>query len=128
MGPGFSSSPLRDYWAVLVSRRWVLLLIVATFMIVALIGTFEAVPQYRATTTLHIERHSPDIFTFQGLGQSEMSWTSYTDFYQTQYSILSSLAVARRRGGEDSPRGSAFRRPDRPISARSARGSSAQTS
>ena len=96
MGPGFSSSPLRDYWAVLVSRRWVLFLIVATHMIVALIGTFVAVPQYRATTTLHIERHSPDIFTFQDLGQSEMSWTSYADFYQTQYKILSSPAVARR--------------------------------
>lgn len=87
---------LLDYWAVIVHRRWVLGLTVLTFAVVAVIGTFTVEPRYRATTTLHIERNSPDIFTFQGLGQSDASWTSYTDFYQTQYKILSSPVVSRR--------------------------------
>jgi succinoglycan biosynthesis transport protein ExoP len=87
---------LLDYWAVIRHRRWVLVLTVLTFAVVSLIGTFTATPQYRATTTLHIERKNPDIFTFQDLGQSDVTWTSYTDFYQTQYKILSSPAVARR--------------------------------
>ncbi len=87
---------LRDTWAVLVHRRWVLLLTLLTFGVVSLIGSFTATSRYRATTTLHIERHSPDIFTFRDLGQSEMSWTTYQDFYQTQYNILASPTVARR--------------------------------
>lgn len=91
-----SNTHLLDYWAILVHRRWVLVLTLLTFVVVALIATFTTEPLYRATTTLHIERKSPDIFTFQDLGQSEVSWTAYADFYQTQYKILSSPAVARR--------------------------------
>ena len=87
---------LMDYWAVVLHRRWVLLLTVLTFTVVAVIAMFTAEPQYRATTTLHIEHQSPDIFTFRDLGQSERSWTAYADFYQTQYNILASPAVARR--------------------------------
>ena len=67
---------LLDYWAILVQRRWTLLLTVLTFTVISLISTFTAVPLYRASTTLHIERQSPDIFTFQDLGQSDISWTS----------------------------------------------------
>ena len=62
------STHLLDYWTVIVHRRWVLLLTVLTFVVIAVIGTFTATPQYRATTTLHIERKNPDIFTFQDLG------------------------------------------------------------
>ena len=96
MSPSAGGTQLLDYWAVILHRRWVLLLVVFTFAVIALIGTFTAEPLYRATTTLHIERQNPEIFTFRDLGQSEMSWASYEDFYQTQYKILSSLAVSRR--------------------------------
>lgn len=88
--------PLLDLWAVLVHRRWVILLTLLTFAVVSLIGSLTVEPRYRASTTLHIERKSPDIFTFRDLGQSDHSWSAYADFYQTQYNILSSPVVARR--------------------------------
>jgi capsular exopolysaccharide synthesis family protein len=87
---------LLEYWAIIVHRRWVIVLTVVTFLVIGLVGTYTTQPKYRATTTLHIERKNPDIFTFQDLGQSEVSWTAYADFYQTQYNIMSSPTVARR--------------------------------
>ena len=42
---------LRDYWQVLVRRRWVVYLAVATVSAVALLGSFLVTPLYRATTT-----------------------------------------------------------------------------
>lgn len=91
-----SETPLLENWAVIVQRRWVIILTLVTFAVIALVGSFTSEPRYRATTTLHIERQSPDIFTFKDLGQSEVSWGARSDFYQTQYNILASPAVARR--------------------------------
>ena len=61
----------------------------------ALVGSFLMTPLYRATATLHIERKNPNILNFRDLGQTDYSWSAYEDFYQTQYKILSSPAVAR---------------------------------
>ena len=87
---------LLDYWSVLVRRRWIVYLSLATICLATLIGSFLVTPLYRATATLHIERQSPDIFTFRDLGQVDYSFAAYADFYQTQYKIIGSHAVARR--------------------------------
>jgi succinoglycan biosynthesis transport protein ExoP len=85
-----------DYWAVLRRRRWVVFLSVATVTLVTLVGSFLVVPLYRAGVTLQIERETPDILTFRELASVDYSWSAYGDFYQTQYRILASDAVARR--------------------------------
>ncbi len=86
---------LLDYWAILRRRRFVVYLSIGTVVLVALIGSLLAVPQYRATATLQIERQNPDILSFRDLARTDHSWAAYTDFYQTQYKILASEAVAR---------------------------------
>jgi capsular exopolysaccharide synthesis family protein len=87
---------LLDYWAVLRRRRWVVFLAVATVTLVTLVGSFLVTPLYRAGATLQIERENPDILTFRELASVDYSWSAYGDFYQTQYRILASDAVARR--------------------------------
>lgn len=87
---------LLEYWAVLVRRRWVVYLAVATVSVVALVGSFLVTPLYRGSATLLIERQNPDILTFRDLNSTDYSWAAYSDFYQTQYKILASDAVARR--------------------------------
>ncbi|MCP3979795.1 MAG: polysaccharide biosynthesis tyrosine autokinase [bacterium] len=87
---------LREYWNVLVRRRWAVYLTVALFGLVALVGSFLSTPQYRSSTTLQIERHNPEILTFRDLGMTDSNWAAYSDFYQTQYKIISSRSVARR--------------------------------
>lgn len=85
-----------EYWAILRRRRFVVYLSIGTVVLVALIGSLLAVPQYRATATLQIERQNPDILSFKDLARTDYSWAAYTDFYQTQYKILASEAVARK--------------------------------
>ena len=87
---------LLEYWEVLRRRRWVVYLCVGTAVVVALVASFLATPQYRATATLQIERQNPDILTFKDVAAVDYAWSAYTDFYQTQYKILASDAVARR--------------------------------
>ena len=92
--PGGSN--LLTYWTVLRRRRFVVYLSIGAVALVALLGSLLAVPEYRATTTLQIERQSPDVLSFKDLARTDYSWAAYTDFYQTQYKILSSEAIARK--------------------------------
>ncbi|HEX5045296.1 MAG TPA: Wzz/FepE/Etk N-terminal domain-containing protein, partial [Candidatus Polarisedimenticolaceae bacterium] len=87
---------LLDYWQVLQRRRFVVYLAMGAVTIVALMGSFLVTPMYRGTTTLQIERQNPEIFTFRDVASMDASWSAYADFYQTQYRILSSEAVARK--------------------------------
>jgi capsular exopolysaccharide synthesis family protein len=96
MEPLLDRKHLLDYWAVLRRRRWVVCLAVAAVTLATLVGSFLVTPLYRAGATLQIERENPDILTFRELASVDYSWSAYGDFYQTQYRILSSEAVARR--------------------------------
>jgi len=87
---------LLEYWAVLRRRRAVVALAVATVTATALVGSFLTEPLYRATVTLQVERQNPEILTFRDLATVDYSFAAYSDFYQTQYKILASDAVARR--------------------------------
>ena len=69
---------LRDYWGVLLRRRWVVYLAVSTLTLVALIGSFLVTPLYRATVTLQIERQNPDVLNIRDLAQVDHSWASAT--------------------------------------------------
>jgi capsular exopolysaccharide synthesis family protein len=96
MKEGWGGEQLLDYWGILQRRRWVVYLAVATVTLLALVGSFLVTPLYRGTVTLQIERQNPNILTFKDLASLDYSWSAYTDFYQTQYRILQSDAVARR--------------------------------
>ena len=96
MDLGAGSKTLLEYWSILVRRRWVIALAVITVTLTTLIGSFMATPLYRATVMLQIERHNPNIFTFNDLAQVDYSWAAYSDFYQTQYRLISSMPVAER--------------------------------
>lgn len=85
---------LREYWNVLLRRKWTVIIV----MIVLLVGTFIATammtPVYRATTVLQIERDTGDVLEYKGVTAEESGWSS--DFYQTQYELLKSRALASR--------------------------------
>ncbi len=87
---------LLDYWAVLKRRRGVIYLCVAAVVLATLVGSFLVTPLYRSTVTAQIERQNPDILNVRELSSMDFSWAAYADFYQTQYKILSSDAVARK--------------------------------
>jgi succinoglycan biosynthesis transport protein ExoP len=92
----FEQPDIRQAWAILVRRRWVVYVVLLASVIVALLGTFLATPLYRGTVTLQLNRQSPDILTFRDLATVDYSYAAYDDFYETQYKIMASEAVARR--------------------------------
>ncbi|HEX6850972.1 MAG TPA: polysaccharide biosynthesis tyrosine autokinase [Candidatus Polarisedimenticolaceae bacterium] len=96
MDPSARQRHLLEYWAVLRRRRWIVYLGVAVVGLASLVGSFLVTPLYRATATVQIERQSPDILTFQDIAKVDYSFAAYSDFYQTQYKILTSEAVSRR--------------------------------
>jgi uncharacterized protein involved in exopolysaccharide biosynthesis len=84
---------LRDYARVLTERRGVVLTCAALVVAFTALFTFLATPDYRAVTTIQIERQGPEILSFKDM--VGMDPYGYSDFYQTQYKILQSRTVLR---------------------------------
>jgi len=88
---------LLDYVKVLYKRRWTgltaLLLVVGT----ATVYTFTATPLFEAKTRLLIETENPNVVSFKAVVDEDQT---KLDYYQTQYNILQSRALARRTIGE----------------------------
>ncbi len=86
-----AQAALAEYWKILVRRRRVVAMCLISVVVAASVLTLMATPEYRATTTLQIERHGPDILAFKDVLSTDPS--GYGDFYVTQYRLLESRAV-----------------------------------
>lgn len=82
-----------DYVKVLYKRRWTA---VTAFLIVVLsiaVYTFTATPIYAARVQILIDKEATNVVTFkEAFEQNQVA----DDYYQTQYKILQSRALARR--------------------------------
>ncbi|MBW2351264.1 MAG: hypothetical protein JRF20_08775, partial [Deltaproteobacteria bacterium] len=83
---------LQDYLWVLIRRRWTIILFL--LLVVTLVGifTFTSESIYKATTQILIERESPKILNIKDIFPIE---STGGDFYQTQYKVLHSRAIAQ---------------------------------
>src|SRR6266536_3065455 len=95
----YSSAPgerhLRDYWAVLVKRRNLIVLVFLVILGVGAYFTLSATPLYVASTTIKIEPQNPRVTGLVEMlpSQSDGSGPLY-DYYQTQFALLRSRALA----------------------------------
>lgn len=84
---------LRDYVAIFLKNRW----LVAAFAVVGTVATtawtFSQTPIYRGTTTILIEQASIKVLSIEEVYRPATSWMGY---YETQYKILKSRALAKR--------------------------------
>jgi len=87
---------LVDYWNVLLRRRWIVFTALLVLVTTVTIGSFLITPIYRSVCTIQIEREQPNVLQFQQVQPVGYDYMSYTDFYQTQYRLLSSRNVARK--------------------------------
>ena len=85
---------LREYWSVIMRRRWSVLATLVAVVIIVLFVTLIQTPIYRATTLLQIERETGKVLEFEDASQSEK--TGDKDFYLTQYELLKSNSLAQR--------------------------------
>ena len=79
-----------------IARRWrfVILGCLATCLLVGVIATLLMTPQYTAVTTIEIAREANNVTDFQGVEREASAMDQ--EFYQTQYSLLRSRALAER--------------------------------
>lgn len=83
---------IRDYLRVIMKRRWTLITCFAVIVITVAIHSFTATPIYEASTRLIIDKENPNVVSIQEVMAIDASGT---DYYQTQYKIIESRAVAR---------------------------------
>lgn len=86
---------IRGYWRVLLKHRWIVLGVAAAVIVGVLVATLMSTSIYRATTMLQIEREALKVVEFAG-DQRRVEDGSAVDFYQTQYELLKSRAIAER--------------------------------
>lgn len=98
---------LRDYWRILVKRRWVVLSVLLIIAVASFLSTILMIPVYRSTVSIQIDNESSRILGYEDFAPSEGGFSSAQQFYTTQYEILSSRAlseaVVRNQGVEDHP-------------------------
>ena len=90
---------LLDYWKNLVKRRRIIIQIFIIFLLVGAYFTFTATPVYKATATLKIEPINPMVTGVTGVGEAGTRIAEGGgpyDYYQTQYKLLASSALAAR--------------------------------
>lgn len=83
---------LRDYLRVLIKRRWTIISLFALVVLSVAIYTFTAIPIYQATARIVIEKENPNLVSIQEVMAVDATGS---DYYQTQYKIIESRAVAR---------------------------------
>ena len=85
---------LREYWRVIVKRKWTVLGFFIIVVIAVATATMLMTPIYRATSVLQIEREAAKVVEFKDAAQTEVAGDR--DFYQTQYELLKSRTLAER--------------------------------
>ncbi len=91
--PAETETHLRDYWYVILKRRWLILAILVTVLSVSVIRTLMRKPTYSATAVLQIDRGRINLVQ-DVMIQDYLS--NYTEFYPTQQRVLRSRDLAAR--------------------------------
>ena len=101
------SIDLREYWRVLVKRRWTVFGVLAIVVAATVMATLLMVPEYRATATVEINPQAARILAYEDFDGAQRSGANTQQFLTTQYEILRSRslaeAVVREHGLENHP-------------------------
>ncbi len=104
-----SQPHLQDYFQVLMRRRWVIFTFFFIIVVSVLIGSLKQTPIYETSTTLLIERRSPQILSVQEVAPMGLSdYYAYKEYYETQYKLIKGRillkSVADSLGMKHNPR------------------------
>ena len=98
---------LREYWRILVKRKWIVVSVLAIVAVATLLSTMLMLPVYRSTATIQITPPNSQILEFADFSPEGQGYLAQQQFYTTQYEILRSRelaeAVVRAEGVEDHP-------------------------
>ncbi|MGM0813756.1 GumC family protein [Thioalkalivibrio sp.] len=86
------SIDLREYWKILVKRKWLIIALLAIVVTATFMVTKLQVPEYRATALVLIEPEAAQVLAFADLEQT--SGRGSAEYRASQYEILRSRALA----------------------------------
>ncbi|WP_376694364.1 GumC family protein [Wenzhouxiangella sp. EGI_FJ10409] len=87
---------LREYWRILVKRKWTVIGVVAIVVTAALLSSLLMVPEYRSSARIEINPESSRILNYQDFAPEQQGWNATSIFYSTQFEILKSGALAEQ--------------------------------
>lgn len=96
-GYGYSGSDANEqpffwyYLDMMIRRIWVILTVLVIVLTIGVVKAFRDPSVYQATVRVLVEKSTPRLMQFQGLGPDYYSWDP--DFYNTQAGIVKSRAV-----------------------------------
>jgi succinoglycan biosynthesis transport protein ExoP len=90
------SLQLRDLLRIFLKRKWTILAIFTISALISVVLTYLAPPVYRASTTIQIERSTPQVLNYKEITPVENYDYDSGDFYYTNYELLKSRALAER--------------------------------
>jgi uncharacterized protein involved in exopolysaccharide biosynthesis len=90
---GSVETHLMDYIKVVYKRRWAAATAFLLVVISVTVYTFTVTPIFQAKTRLLIEAENPNVVSFKEVIDDDHT---KADYYQTQYNILQSRALARK--------------------------------
>ena len=93
VAPPAADPHLTDYVKVVYKRRWTAATVFLLVMAAVTVYTFTATPIFEARTRLLIEAESQNVVSFKEVIDEDQT---KADYYQTQYNILQSRALARK--------------------------------
>ncbi|HEX7073142.1 MAG TPA: polysaccharide biosynthesis tyrosine autokinase [Hyphomicrobiaceae bacterium] len=85
---------LLEYWRIFYKRRWLILSIVVTSVVLALLVTMMMTPLYTATARIQIDREPPKVLEGGNVVPTEGG--SNFEYLKTEYELLQSRAIAER--------------------------------
>ncbi|HEX6738626.1 MAG TPA: GNVR domain-containing protein, partial [Vicinamibacteria bacterium] len=92
-GPRAEPLHLRDYWHVVLRRRWLALAVLLLVVGASAARVLLVRPVYQANAQILIEREVPKVVDFDEKARADDAWQ---DYYQTQYRLLQSRLLARK--------------------------------
>jgi uncharacterized protein involved in exopolysaccharide biosynthesis len=91
--PPQTETHLRDYWYIVLKRRWVIFAVVTAVLGWFTVRTLMQTPMYSATTVLQIDRGKINLVQDVMI---QDYWSGYNEFYPTQARVLRSRDLASR--------------------------------
>jgi uncharacterized protein involved in exopolysaccharide biosynthesis len=85
---------LREYWHILIKRKWLVATIVAAFMVIGVLWASMATPLYTSTVRLQIDLNVAKVVESGNITPTEQPYDS--EFLRTQYELLQSRSMAER--------------------------------
>ena len=85
---------LREYWRILVKRKWVVISVLAIITVATVLSTVLMIPVYRSTATVQITPPNSRILEYADFSAEGQGYLAQQQFYTTQYEILRSRSLA----------------------------------